>query len=79
MALKDWEDVRNFEKESLEAQHLDAAYILQQLMTCKAFLFTAMPTLVSGLTQTLVDKEKVSFTPDSLLCLHSASLQQKED
>ncbi|XP_032404186.1 snRNA-activating protein complex subunit 1-like [Xiphophorus hellerii] len=46
VALKDWEDVRNFEKESLDAQHLDVAYILQQLMTCKAFLFTAMPTLL---------------------------------
>ncbi|XP_008294918.1 snRNA-activating protein complex subunit 1b [Stegastes partitus] len=44
LALKDWEDVKKFEKDAVDAQHLDAVYILRQLMFCKAFHFTAMPT-----------------------------------
>ncbi|XP_047230042.1 snRNA-activating protein complex subunit 1-like isoform X2 [Girardinichthys multiradiatus] len=46
VALKDWEDVKNFEKDAMDAQHLDVVYILKQLMICKAFQFTAMPTLL---------------------------------
>lgn len=46
VSLKDWEDVKNFEKDAVDAQHLDVVYILKQLMTCKAFHFTAMPTLL---------------------------------
>ncbi|KAK5857847.1 hypothetical protein PBY51_011063 [Eleginops maclovinus] len=44
LALKDWEDVKKFEKDAMDAQHLDAIYILRQLMLKKAFHFTAMPT-----------------------------------
>lgn len=40
LSLKDWED-------AVDAQHIDAVYILRQLMFLKAFNFTAMPTLVS--------------------------------
>lgn len=47
LALKDWEDVKKFEKDAVDAQHLDVVYVLQQLMFRKAFHFTAMPTLVS--------------------------------
>lgn len=47
LGLKDWEDVKNFEKDSLEAEHLDVVYILRQLMFLKAFYFTAMPTLLT--------------------------------
>lgn len=47
LALKDWEDIKKFEKDAVDAQHLDAVYILRQLMFQKAFHFTAMPTLVS--------------------------------
>ncbi|XP_051251873.1 snRNA-activating protein complex subunit 1b [Dicentrarchus labrax] len=47
LALKDWEDVQKFEKDAASAQHVDAVYILRQLMLHKAFCFTAMPTLLS--------------------------------
>ncbi|XP_070776955.1 snRNA-activating protein complex subunit 1b [Enoplosus armatus] len=46
LALKDWEDVKKFEKDAMDAQHLDAIYIFQQLMFHKAFHFTAMPSLL---------------------------------
>ncbi|XP_003978679.1 snRNA-activating protein complex subunit 1b [Takifugu rubripes] len=45
--LKDWEDIKRFEKDAVDAQHLDVVYILRQLMAQKAFYFTAMPTLLS--------------------------------
>ncbi|XP_054861868.1 snRNA-activating protein complex subunit 1b [Amphiprion ocellaris] len=44
LALKDWEDVKKFERDAMDARHLDAVYILRRLMFCKAFHFTAMPT-----------------------------------
>ncbi|KAM4542445.1 snRNA-activating protein complex subunit 1b [Odontesthes bonariensis] len=46
LALRDWEDVMKFKKDAVDAQHFDAVYILQQLIFCKAFHFTAMPTLL---------------------------------
>lgn len=49
--LKDWEDIKRFEKDAVDAQHLDVVYILRQLMAQKAFYFTAMPTLVTLLVQ----------------------------
>lgn len=49
--LKDWEDIKRFEKDAVDAQHLDVVYILRQLMAQKAFFFTAMPTLVTPLVQ----------------------------
>lgn len=53
MALKDWADIKTFENDAVEAQHLDVVYILGQLMMQKAFYFTAMPTLVTVLFQCL--------------------------
>ncbi|KAM9340748.1 snRNA-activating protein complex subunit 1b [Symphorus nematophorus] len=47
LALKDWEDVKKFEKDAVDAKHLDAVYILRQLMFHKAFHFTAMPTALT--------------------------------
>lgn len=47
LALKDWADVKMFEKDAMEAQHFDVVYILKQLMFCKAFHFTAMPSLLA--------------------------------
>ncbi|XP_057715590.1 snRNA-activating protein complex subunit 1b [Corythoichthys intestinalis] len=47
MALKDWDYVLSFEKDALGSQHLDAIFILRQLVFCKAFYFTAMPTLLT--------------------------------
>ncbi|XP_028996042.1 snRNA-activating protein complex subunit 1b [Betta splendens] len=46
LALKDWEDLKKFEKDASNAQHHDAVYILHRLMFLKAFLFTAMPTVL---------------------------------
>lgn len=46
VALKDWEEVKKFERDALDAQHHDAVYILRRLMFLKAFDFTAMPTLL---------------------------------
>ncbi|XP_054470346.1 snRNA-activating protein complex subunit 1b [Anoplopoma fimbria] len=46
LALKDWEDVKKFEKDSMDAQHHDVVYILRQLLSRKAFSFTAMPTML---------------------------------
>lgn len=46
LSLKDWDDVKKFEKDAIDAQHLDAVYIFRKLMFLKAFHFTAMPTLL---------------------------------
>ncbi|KAL2098820.1 hypothetical protein ACEWY4_005300 [Coilia grayii] len=42
MALKDWGDVQAFTQDALNSQHHDVLYILHQLLTIKAFRFTAM-------------------------------------
>ncbi|GLD73731.1 snRNA-activating protein complex subunit 1-like protein [Lates japonicus] len=47
LALKDWDDVKKFEKDALDAQHYDTVYIFRKLMSLKAFHFTAMPTLLA--------------------------------
>ncbi|XP_041669357.1 snRNA-activating protein complex subunit 1b isoform X2 [Cheilinus undulatus] len=47
LSLKDWDDVKKFEKDSLDAKHLDVVYILQQLRFLKAFQFTAMHTVLT--------------------------------
>nr|XP_020467199.1 snRNA-activating protein complex subunit 1 [Monopterus albus] len=47
LALKDWEDVKKFEKDAVDARHLDVVYILRHLMFLKAFHFTAMPGLLA--------------------------------
>ncbi|CAK6972103.1 snRNA-activating protein complex subunit 1b [Scomber scombrus] len=46
VALKDWEDVKKFEKDALNAKHSDVVFIFRQLTFHKAFHFTAMPTLL---------------------------------
>ncbi|XP_029350043.1 snRNA-activating protein complex subunit 1b [Echeneis naucrates] len=43
LALKDWDDVKKFEKDAVNAKHLDVVYVFQKLMFLKAFHFTAMP------------------------------------
>lgn len=43
LALKDWEELLKFEKDSLEAQHFDVVYVLRKLLHEKAFVFAAMP------------------------------------
>lgn len=56
LALKDWEDVERFEKDAVDAQHFDTVYILRQLKSCKAFHFTAMPTLLAFKRQKNVER-----------------------
>ncbi|XP_056152347.1 snRNA-activating protein complex subunit 1b [Lampris incognitus] len=43
LALKDWEDLKKFERDAADAQHVDAVYILRHLFLQKAFYFSAMP------------------------------------
>ncbi|KAA0718211.1 snRNA-activating protein complex subunit 1 [Triplophysa tibetana] len=47
IALKDWKDVMQFQQDAEKAQHHDVVYIFKKLMSEKAFLFTAMPTMLS--------------------------------
>lgn len=44
LALKDWEHMKKFEKDAMDAQHMDVIYILRQLRLQKAFHFSATPT-----------------------------------
>lgn len=41
LALSDWEDIRKFEQDAINAQHFDVVYILRKLLAEKAFHFTA--------------------------------------
>ncbi|XP_030070719.1 snRNA-activating protein complex subunit 1 [Microcaecilia unicolor] len=47
IALKDWQEVLEFQKELIKAQHFDAAYILRALRLQKSFHYTAMPVLLT--------------------------------
>ncbi|KAF7200957.1 snRNA-activating protein complex subunit 1b isoform X2 [Nothobranchius furzeri] len=60
LALKDWEEVKKFENNAIDAQHMDAVYILRHLMFCKAFRFTAMPTLEMSNVSDLYENMKAS-------------------
>ncbi|XDV50651.1 hypothetical protein PO909_019669 [Leuciscus waleckii] len=44
IALKDWEDVMQFQRDAVNAQHYDVVYVFRKLLSDKAFYFTAMPT-----------------------------------
>lgn len=44
IALKDWKDVMQFQKDAVYAQHYDVVYVFRKLLSDKAFYFTAMPT-----------------------------------
>lgn len=69
--LKDWEDIKRFEKDAVDSQHLDVVYILRQLMAQKAFYFTAMPTLVT----LLVQQENL---PQCCIYTHQCSLDNNQ-
>ncbi|XP_051507749.1 uncharacterized protein LOC127414073 isoform X1 [Myxocyprinus asiaticus] len=45
MALKDWQDVMQFQQDAVNALHYDVVYILRKLLSEKSFYFTAMPTV----------------------------------
>ena len=46
-ALKDWEYIQNFLKESLHSRHYDVIYILRKLFATQAIHFVAMPHLLA--------------------------------
>lgn len=77
MALKDWEDIRAFEKDAVEAQHLDVVYILRRLMARRAFLFTAMPTLVTPLLHPW-DVRHGGRRSDHVILSHQLSYNKKK-
>lgn len=43
IALKDWKDAMQFERDAMNSQHYDVTYIFRKLLSDKAFHFTAMP------------------------------------
>lgn len=59
LALKDWEVVLKFEKDSLDAQHFDVVYVLRKLLHEKAFVFTAMPRLLLFERKKVVQRAQV--------------------
>lgn len=59
VALKDWEEVSKFQKDAVEAQHLDAVYILRKLFSQKAFCFAAMPRHLSYSQKRIAEKQSV--------------------
>ncbi|XP_077092552.1 snRNA-activating protein complex subunit 1b [Siphateles boraxobius] len=44
IALKDWQDAMQFQRDAVNAQHYDVVYVFRKLLSDKAFYFTAMPT-----------------------------------
>ncbi|CAL8273803.1 unnamed protein product [Merluccius merluccius] len=59
VALKDWEEVKKFEKDAAQAQHFDATYILRKLFSQHAFYFAAMPRHLSKCQKKRNEKESV--------------------
>lgn len=47
IALKAWPEVEKFHQDLVSSQHLDAVYIFRQMRCCRAFIFTAMPTMLT--------------------------------
>uniref|UniRef100_A0A3Q2ZMQ6 snRNA-activating protein complex subunit 1-like n=2 Tax=Kryptolebias marmoratus TaxID=37003 RepID=A0A3Q2ZMQ6_KRYMA len=47
LALKDWAQVQNFLRDSLNGQHYDVVYIYRKLLAAKAFHYTAMPHVLA--------------------------------
>ncbi|XP_068194456.1 snRNA-activating protein complex subunit 1b [Antennarius striatus] len=56
VALKDWGDVKKLEKDAVDAQHYDVVYILRQLVSHKAFHFTAMPSALTFKSKRKVER-----------------------
>lgn len=46
LAMKDWDEVVKFERDSFAAQHYDVVFVWRKLLHEKAFVFTAMPRLL---------------------------------
>ncbi|GLD70522.1 snRNA-activating protein complex subunit 1-like protein [Lates japonicus] len=59
LALKDWDLVQKFLKDSVEAGHHDVVYIYQKLVTAKAIHYTAMPHFLTFQKQRKPKKEPV--------------------
>lgn len=59
LALKDWEKVQKFLKDSVDAGHLDVIYIYHKLVSIKAFQYVAMPHNLTFQKQKKLKKERV--------------------
>ncbi|XP_056446292.1 snRNA-activating protein complex subunit 1-like [Gadus chalcogrammus] len=59
LALKDWEEVKNFEKEAAAAQHFDGVYVLKKLLSQHAFWFAATPHPLTYKLTRKVEKQVV--------------------
>nr|XP_019959341.1 PREDICTED: snRNA-activating protein complex subunit 1-like [Paralichthys olivaceus] len=59
IALKDWDQVQKFLKDSVEAGHHDVLYIYKKLVSIKAIHYTAMPHFLSFQKQRKPKKEPV--------------------
>ncbi|XP_074530591.1 snRNA-activating protein complex subunit 1-like [Halichoeres trimaculatus] len=59
LALRDWNQVEKFLKDSVESGHLDVVYIYRKLVETKAIHYTAMPHFLAFQRQKKPQKEKV--------------------
>ncbi|XP_077434773.1 snRNA-activating protein complex subunit 1-like [Vanacampus margaritifer] len=46
LALRDWDDVKNFLRDSISSGHLDVVYVYRKLVSAKVVDYTAMPHLL---------------------------------
>lgn len=59
LALRDWDQVEKFVKDSVDSGHLDVVYIYRKLVQTKAIHYTAMPHFLAFQKQKKSPKEKV--------------------
>ncbi|KAM7418147.1 hypothetical protein PAMA_017678 [Pampus argenteus] len=59
LALKDWAQVQQFVKDSVDSKHQDVVYVYQKLVASKALDFTAMPHILTFQKQRKPKKEAV--------------------
>lgn len=59
LALKDWERIQKFVKDTVEAEHHDVVFIYQKLVAVKAIHYTAMPHFLTFQKQRKPKKEPV--------------------
>ncbi|NWX82755.1 SNPC1 protein, partial [Nothoprocta pentlandii] len=58
IALKDWPEVQKFQRDLIESQHYDAAYVFRKLRVARAFHFTAMPKLLNYRTKKKIQENE---------------------
>ncbi|NXG50610.1 SNPC1 protein, partial [Psilopogon haemacephalus] len=58
IALKDWPEIQRFQRDLIDSQHYDAAYIFRALRLARAFHFTAMPKLLNYRTKKKIGEKE---------------------